>query len=267
MQDDEKDRTNWSDFVGPHKHHRGSVWQLERCPQTEKLHLQGYTEYTRAIRLAGFKKHVGRLVHGEHRKGSQMQAIEYCRKRDSRVEGPWELGSFDRNPGRRTDLHDVAEAIQSGKMLSAIVDDHPVQYIKYRRGIESLYARQTLKSRIMWRDLSVHVYWGESGTGKTREALSGDPLDTYILDQGERVWFDGYCSQSILVIDDFYGWIKYGMLLRILDGHPYRAEIKGGFVYAAWTKVVITSNKPPEHWYTQGLTPALSRRINEIKEF
>lgn len=96
---------------------------------------------------------------------------------------------------------------------------------------------------------------------------AGGTQEYYILDQAERVWFDGYEGEPRLVIDDFYGWIKYGMLLRILDGHQFRGEVKGGHIYGHWTTVIITSNKRPDEWYKDGLTPALARRINEVWEF
>ena len=41
------------------------------------------------------------------------------------------------------------------------------------------------------------------------------------------LWFDGYRGQKTLILDDFYGWLKYGDLLKILEGHPYRCQMKG----------------------------------------
>lgn len=263
----ENDQERKSDFVQPHSQLRGAVWQLERCPSTNKLHIQGYIEYTAPLRMSAVKKHIGDRCHLETRKGTREQAIQYCRKPDTRVEGPWELGSFGGEPGKRTDLHDVAERIQAGDSLSCVVEDFPVQYIKYRRGIEALHARISQASAYKWRSVTCNVYYGDSGAGKTRKAIDEAGGDFYILDQGERVWFDGYESQKTLIIDDFYGWIKYGMLLRILDGHPYRCEIKGGFKWALWTKIIITSNKHPNEWYQQGMTPALKRRIAQIMHF
>ena len=123
------------------------------------------------------------------------------------------------------------------------------------------------KQSKQFRNVQVEIYVGEAGSGKTRKAIEEAGDDYYILDQSERVWFDGYDYEKTLIIDDFYGWIKYGQLLRILDGHQYRCEIKGGFKYAAWTKVIITSNAQPNEWYQKGLTPALQRRISNITRF
>ena len=40
------------------------------------------------------------------------------------------------------------------------------------------------------------------------------------------LWFDGYRGQKTILLDDFYGWIKYHTLLQITDGYPYQAPTK-----------------------------------------
>lgn len=254
---------------------RFSIWQLEAAPSTGKLHLQGYVEFIKPCRASGVSKQLGLAVpspHLEVAKGTQEQNIKYCSKSDTRVAGPWEFGTRAVN-GRRKDLDEVANLIQSGSTLSEVCAVHPVPYIMYRRGIEALCTRMAYEESQVFRELRVSVYYGTAGTGKTRRAVEESTDGGYfILDQGDRVWFDGYESQDTLIIDDFYGWIKYGMLLRILDGYQYRAEVKGGFIYARWTKVIITSNDHPDRWYQKFLdhggvmSPALARRINVIEE-
>lgn len=75
-------------------------------------------------------------------------------------------------------------------------------------------------------------------------------------------------SQSVLVMDEFRGsWCPYEILLRILDGHPYQPEQKGGHVWAAYTTVYITSNINPVDWYSTvkiADQSPLFRRITEI---
>jgi len=84
------------------------------------------------------------------------------------------------------------------------------------------------------------------------------------IDGDDTLWWDGYQGQKILLIDDFYGTIKYGKLLNILDIYPLRLPTKGGHTYANWEKIYITSNDKPDKWYQKGLTPALERRLNTI---
>lgn len=248
---------------------RSFVYQVERCPSTGRLHLQGYIEFTSPLRVGGVKRILGYdSAHLEGRRGTRAQAIEYARKEDTRVAGPWENGvSLDGPIRRPTTLTECTQRIKDGASLSEVVESYPELYVRYRRGIQdlvSIYQRSAIPE---WRQVQVLVYYGASGTGKTRSAISSAAGDYYVLDQGERVWFDGYNYEKTLIIDDFYGWIKYGMLLRILDGHPYRAEIKGGHLYGAWTRVIITSNKHPDEWYAAGLTPALKRRIEQVTTY
>lgn len=84
------------------------------------------------------------------------------------------------------------------------------------------------------------------------------------------VWFDGYIGQKVLLIDDFYGSIKFHDMLEYMDGYKFQVPIKGGFVWKAWDKVYITSNKHPNEWYANYRCleePAFVRRINEFLHF
>lgn len=265
--EDEKD---YSGLLSDQDGLRYAVWQLEMSPSTQRLHLQGYAEFKSPTRISTLKRLLGESVHCEARKGTRDQAIQYCRKDESRVLGPWSVGCYDSvQQGKRTDLDRVADRILSGDSLYDVIEDHPVQYIRYRRGIEALVAHRMQRRADEWREVTVCVYWGDTGTGKTRKAID-ENASRFILDQGDRVWFDGYNGQDTLIIDDFYGWIKFGFLLRILDGHPLRLEIKGGHTYAFWRKVVITSNKPWDEWYSnisEAQKAALKRRISERIHF
>lgn len=247
---------------------RCGIWQLECCPATQRHHIQGYVEFNSSVRMAAVKGILGPTVHLEGRKGTREQAIEYCRKLDSRVNGPWEHGDLGQlKPGRRSDLDNLADGILSGISKSELVEHHAAAFIRYSRGVEALYNIRTRASAPAWRDISCRVYYGDAGTGKTRRAVTESAGDYYILQQGERLWFDGYESQGTLIIDDFYGWIKYGTMLALLDGYTFRCEVKGSFTHAFWTTVIITSNAHPDTWYARGMTPALRRRITEIVHF
>lgn len=70
------------------------TWQLESCPDTGELHYQGYIEFVGKktwhwchANLSGLE-----TAHFEARRGSQVQAIAYCNKLESRADGPWEFG-------------------------------------------------------------------------------------------------------------------------------------------------------------------------------
>jgi len=92
--------------------------------------------------------------------------------------------------------------------------------------------------------------------------------DVYKLtEQNGKVWFDDYDGEGVLLIDDFYGWIPYNVMLSITEGYQLRLEVKGTFTYAKWTKIYITSNVAPPFWYPLIKdTTALFARFKEIKK-
>lgn len=127
---------------------------------------------------------------------------------------------------------------------------------------------------------SVWVFWGPTDLGKTYTAINRfcNRVNYYIVDapisKGQKLWFDGYSGERNLILDDFsdvFCGLEY--LKRLLDKYKLKVEIKGGYVWAAWVRVFITSNYPPNQWYKtwdghirDDLEP-LRRRITNIYHF
>ena len=74
------------------------VYQLEECPETRRTHYQGYAEFSQQMTLKKLQEWLP-SVHFEKRFGNQAQAIAYCTKEDTRVDGPWEYGERPREEG------------------------------------------------------------------------------------------------------------------------------------------------------------------------
>lgn len=247
---------------------RYCVWQKEKCPTTGKEHLQGYAEFSSPIRITGCKKWIGDPgAHCEKRRGTREEAKEYCMKKESQVEGPWELGEWETCPGKRNDLADIKEMIKEGKNDRDIAEAYPGQFIRYHRGIKTLRETYNEEWSEYFRNIEVIILWGPPGVGKTRYAYDTYGIsNVYKITQPEsQLWWDGYNAKPILLIDDFYGWITKNKMLSILDIYPLQIPIKGGFTWAAWNTVIITSNTDPEKWYSDGLGQAFLRRIKEIR--
>lgn len=111
---------------------------------------------------------------------------------------------------------------------------------------------------------TVTVYWGRTGTGKSRRAWNEAGLDAYPKDPRTKFW-DGYRAHKHVVMDEFRGGIDIAHLLRWFDRYPVVVEVKGSSVVLAATNIWITSNVDPREWFPgldEETLAALLRRLN-----
>jgi len=244
-----------------------AIWQKEKGANGTE-HLQGYCVFMQKKRLSWLKKNATPGAHWEGRLGTHEQAKEYSRKQDTRIAGPWETGQEDPklgSQGKRNDLMALKRKLDSGKTEAEIAQDEESfpTWAKFHKIIPR-YRILTGKQRD-W-PVFTQVIWGAPGLGKTRKARDLAGCDAFWLSRpaGQTVWFDGYIGQETIVIDEFYGWISFDLLCRLLDRYPLNVETKGGSTPMTARKVIITSNVAPLAWYpniSQERIGALWRRL------
>lgn len=254
---------------------RGLCHQLEQCPSTGRIHLQGYVEFAKPQRQSALKK-LHATAHWEPAKGTRKQCVAYCTKDETRyAEGVCDPVLTEVvTQGKRNDLLEVTQGITRGEITrDHLFTDRPDLVCKYAKGLNELFNWRARQERMGDRELTVEILHGDAGVGKTRFAYnSTKPDDVFILNKSNsgNLWWDNYEGQRTLVIDDFYGWVEHSVILRILDRYPFRLEIKGSTTWANWTRVYITSNRHPSTWYSKSFPwaedGALQRRINYIFE-
>lgn len=218
-------------------------------------HIQGRVTFKRAYRLTGLKKLHSR-AHWEITKCKQDQM--YVLKEDSDII----VHKPPSGKGARTDLDEIMDAVKKGHSEKWVATEYPATWARNYRAIERF--RMLVEPRRTWVP-DVRVYWGDTGTGKTRIALEDHP-DAYIL---RSKWWDGYDGQKAVIIDEFNGWLPFEFLLALLDRYPMRVENKGGSRNFVARAIVITSHFHPEDWYPEkpDRWPELKRRITKINHF
>lgn len=207
-------------------------------------------------------------------KGSWIQkakakgALNYCHDERKRIPGtePVELGTpviLRPRKSAKTEPRDWAGAITLARS-GRIYEIPAAMCVQYYNTWNAMYADNC---EPMERNITVTVFWGRTGTGKSLLAKSESNMvhgGVYWKDNSSK-WWDGYKGEIAVVIDDFAGGVSVGILQRWLDRYPLRLEIKGRYVAARFTEVWITSNVDPRDWYKEAdaeVRRSILRRIS-----
>lgn len=234
----------------------------EICPETGKDHWQGYAEFKQPENFNDIHDWIGRKCKIFQSKGSGKQNKEYCSK-----EGNYQEFGKLKAQGERNDLNSVALEIAGGMSELELAMNYPSQYIKYHRGFEKMIQLRDREMRRKQREVQVLVLIGPPGCGKTKMAYDCDPNLYKLTMGGGGLWFDGYTGQETLLIDEMdTGSISYNFMLALCDRYELRLPVKGGFTYANWTTIFITSNKSIKNWWNGNNIDALERRITTLKD-
>lgn len=236
--------------------------QRECGDNTGYEHWQLLAIFTRAVRLAAVKSAFGgQRVHAEPSRSAAADA--YVWKDDTAVAGTrFELGVKPFRRQSATDWEAVWAAATEGRIVDVPADVR-VRHYHVLRSISSDNAQPAAIER------RVFVFWGRTGTGKSRRAWQEAGMEAYPKDPRSKFW-DGYKSQSHVIVDEFRGGIDISHLLRWLDRYPVRVEIKGSSRPLAATTFWFTSNIAPKDWYPDidsETFQALLRRFTEVVHF
>lgn len=223
---------------------------------TGYLHWQLLAAFTKKCRLASVKRIFGSSCHAEP--GRSDAAREYVWKEDTRVQGTqFELGQLAIRRNNDKDWDGIFDLAKSGRLVD-IPKDVLIRHYGSLTRISTDFVSPVGIER------SVFVFWGATGTGKSRRAWEEAGLESYPKDPCTK-WWSGYRGQAHVVIDEFRGAIGISHILRWTDRYPVVVEIKGGAVVLEATKIWITSNLHPNDWYPDldaETKAALMRRLN-----
>ena len=238
------------------------AYQREQCPETGRLHWQGYVCFANPMGLKGVKRFLP-TAHWEVRRGSHEDALDYVTKERTRVQGtsPVIRGEPPKQ-GKRSDLEDFTRAAIGGATDRELLDDFPVSFLRYGRALGGI--RLACLEDRSWKTITI-VLHGPTGCGKSRWAHETFPK-AYTKDPTK--WWNEYVGQPVVIFDEFYGQLQHEYMLKLMDRYPLLVEIKNGYTRFCSKLLIITSNAEPTDWYS-GLTergvnwkPQFFRRID-----
>lgn len=216
-------------------------------------HIQGYCELLKKTRTTTFSKILKRS-HNEPRRGTQSQAINYCKKENDFVEH-----GVPKCQGQRNDLDMIRRTALDGGMREVTAIGNLQQIHVAEKFLTYNEPVRDFKPEIIW-------IYGPSGAGKSRRARELCVEDTYCKNTGTK-WWNGYDAHKNIIIDDFRDdWWPITYTLGLLDRYEFQVEFKGGLRQILAEKIVITSIAHPEMMYrsTGEDIHQLLRRIDHI---
>jgi len=267
---------------------KNMIYQVE-IGENGTLHLQGYLELKNPRNLTWLKRQMHSTAHFERRKGTRSQAVDYCAKEESRLAPPkiWgakeddvEAWHFVDNTGHRSlaeelgwrlsetesqdgststkKLQEIKQKLEDGSAsIEEIADDYFPIWVRFHRAFDRYITMKTAQRN---HECEVHVLFGPTGTGKSKWVMDNYPVAYW---KQRSKWWCGYSAHETVVIDEFYGWLPFDLLLRLCDRYPMLVESKGGQLQFVARTIIFTTNKCPDDWYNGCYFPALRRRVSK----
>lgn len=236
---------------------------LEKCPTTRRDHGQGFAQLSRKKWFNTIAKAMN--CHIERQRGTVKEAVDYCKKDGSFVEGG-EVRQYDSlEQQKRERWIRAMQAAKSGN-LESLEQDMPsmlICHVSQLKQIQSLFLKQEDVSsrRCIW-------LWSRStGNGKTRAVRESFP-HAYWHPKDTSTW-DGYrCNEHREVIfDDVDGshtWLG-SALKRFADIYPAQCNVKYGYQPLNYQVLIVTSNFHINEIWNGRLYDALKRRFTVLE--
>jgi len=152
------------------------------------------------------------------------------------------------NNGGRFDLNQLDYFCKQNMSDEALIEE--VGWGTWNRNIRGIEKRRA-QSKPVIPDFKreVILIQCKPGVGKSRWVQKNYPDYYSVPIQTGANWWDGYCGQETVLIDEFEGEMYLSNLLRILDQYIEAVPIKGGFTWLTAKRIIVISNSHPSTWY------------------
>lgn len=249
-----------------------SIFSLEKAPETEHMHFQGYMELKQSLLMNPILEILDdqhAFIQARSKFSTAKKASDYCEKSETHVMGPWKTGTLS-TQGRRTDLEAVHQSIKDGKSLREIADLHFEAFASMGSNIIKCF-NLLGKQRDRALKPSVWLFAGVPDCGKTFDARAAliEVHGTYYEKSSGTKWFENYCGELGVIFDDFGGsTLTCGFLKQLLDSGQWVVEVKGTYINWMAESIILTSNSLPDMWFphkSQLDINAIYRRFSGVR--
>lgn len=272
--------------------------QLERCPSSGRLHWQGYIELLQAVGLKRVKEVLEcDWTHLEPRRGTQVQAIDYCKKSESQVRDEdgsplnFEWGEPARDgvrnaASKNANYAKMLEASTYQEALQLCQELEPADYVRYGASVKRGLMAHFLKVSLFIRPLSdfTHdpipetifkrlavVFTGKSNAGKTAFALAHFKQPYLISHMDQLKEFNPLEHDGIVFDDMSFRHLPPETCIHLVDLEYDRfihCRHHTGFLPKGMPRM-FTSNKPFMHVFNfdacdEQQDVAIKRRIHHL---
>ena len=236
----------------------------DEISKTGTSHLQGFIIWSHAKSFKATLKLLPERSHIEICKGSAYENFVYCSKTGKYTE----YGFRPQRQGERKDMKQIKSLVSQNITMRTLLDQNVImnyQQLAFAEKLSKYYEKvRTKKPEVIW-------YYGETGTGKSfrayQEAKNDFGIDEVYFSMDTSMWFDGYDAHKCVIIDDMRkDFMKFHLLLKLLDAYPYRVQTKGSTRQFVAERIYITAPvHPAEMYFTREDVEQLLRRITKIE--
>jgi hypothetical protein len=210
-----------------------------------------YVKFSRPKRFTGARHALGLgeegCCHIEAARGSDTHNRDYCTKEESRIMGPWEIGTIG-GQGTRSDLDGLKKTLDETGSEREAWESHFGAMMKYHKGAQR-YLLMKMKQRSERTKMIVVV--GPTGVGKTTLISTTYPQAYWKpfgpMESGK--WWPQYSQEEVTVFDEFTGQMPFNQWKRLGDSTPMQVEQKGCHVHFNSKLIVMISNVDPFCWW------------------
>lgn len=208
---------------------------------------------------------------------TDAQARDYCKKKDNvpgTLDGDWvDGGEFEETAGpgqgHRTDWDSLRDAIVAGADEKTLALSDMQKMSCYGHGISRIIGWLGPVRETTPEDMQVVVFYGQPGCGKSKVAACiADWCGGFVRKAQDKAWWDGYCGQSMVVMDEFLGEesdYPASAFLGLCGGGACQVAPKHGSRQFLADLIIVTTNYHPTRWYLKFQErEAIMRRLTVV---